>query len=146
LEHGASVKNFVSLQFLDLRELVGLLGWGISPAQGRYLHRTTQNKRSQISMHWVRFEPKTPAFVLEKTFHALDRASTVIGNRSNKNNLTISNRLVINYFYTCFSENTFNFLLCLINKNPNNLFYFTLCFTTELFKSRRNICYVFIFT
>jgi hypothetical protein len=31
----------VSLQFLNLKQLVGLLGWGISPSQGRYSHRTT---------------------------------------------------------------------------------------------------------
>jgi hypothetical protein len=33
-EHRASVKRFVSLQFLNLRQLVGLLGRGISPMQG----------------------------------------------------------------------------------------------------------------
>jgi hypothetical protein len=35
LEHRASVKQFASLQFLNLRESVGLLGRGISPSQGR---------------------------------------------------------------------------------------------------------------
>jgi hypothetical protein len=39
LEHRASVKRFVSIQFLNLRQSVGLLGRGISPSQGRYLHR-----------------------------------------------------------------------------------------------------------
>jgi hypothetical protein len=41
------VKPFVSLQILNLRQLAGLLGRGISPTQGRYLHRTreTQNNR-----------------------------------------------------------------------------------------------------
>jgi hypothetical protein len=39
-----SVKRFVSLQFLDLRQSVGLLGRGISPMQGLYLHRRTQTK------------------------------------------------------------------------------------------------------
>jgi hypothetical protein len=43
-EHRASVKRFVSLQFLNLRQSVGLLGRGISPSQGRYLH-TGQHKR-----------------------------------------------------------------------------------------------------
>jgi hypothetical protein len=42
LEHRASVKWFLSLQFLNLRQSVELLGWGISPTQGRYLHKTTQ--------------------------------------------------------------------------------------------------------
>jgi hypothetical protein len=49
LEHGVSVKRFISLQFLNFKQTVGLLGRGISPTQGRYLHRTsqTQNKRTQ---------------------------------------------------------------------------------------------------
>jgi hypothetical protein len=33
----------------------------------------------QISMHWVGFEPMISAFERVKTFHALDRAATVIG-------------------------------------------------------------------
>jgi hypothetical protein len=75
LEHRTAVKRFVSLQFLNLRQSVGLLGRGISPTQGRYLHRTTQtqNKRRQTSLLWVGFEPTIPAFEQEKTFHALDR-------------------------------------------------------------------------
>jgi hypothetical protein len=36
LEHSASVKRFVSLQFLNLRQSVELLGSGISLSQGRY--------------------------------------------------------------------------------------------------------------
>jgi hypothetical protein len=46
LEHRASVKRFVSLQFFNLRQSVRLLGREINPPQGRYLHRTThtQNK------------------------------------------------------------------------------------------------------
>jgi hypothetical protein len=43
LEHRASVKRFVSLQFLNLRESVRLLGRGISPMQDRCLH-TGQHK------------------------------------------------------------------------------------------------------
>jgi hypothetical protein len=43
LEHRESVKRFVSLQFLNLRQLVGVLGRGISPLQGRHLTQT-QNK------------------------------------------------------------------------------------------------------
>jgi hypothetical protein len=44
-------------------------------------HRTTQtqNKRTQISMPWVGFEPTIPASEREKTVHALDRAATVTG-------------------------------------------------------------------
>jgi hypothetical protein len=40
LEHKASVKRFVSLQFLNLRHSVGHLGRVISPSQGRYLKQT----------------------------------------------------------------------------------------------------------
>jgi hypothetical protein len=45
LEHWAFVKRFVSLQFLNLRHSVGLLGPVISPSQGRYL------KQIQIDIH-----------------------------------------------------------------------------------------------
>jgi hypothetical protein len=51
LEHRASVKRFVSLQFLHLRESVGLLWQGISPSQGRYLTQT-QNKRRLPCLEW----------------------------------------------------------------------------------------------
>jgi hypothetical protein len=85
LEHKASVKHFVSLQFLNFRQSVGLLGWEISLTQGRYLHRMTQtqNKRKQTSMPSVGFEPTNPMSERTKTFHALDRAATVIGIISN---------------------------------------------------------------
>jgi hypothetical protein len=79
LEHGASVKCFVSHQFLDLRHSVGLLGRVVSPSQGLYLTQT-QNKHKQTSMPRVVFEPTIPAFERAKTVHALDRAATVIGN------------------------------------------------------------------
>jgi hypothetical protein len=42
LEHRASMKRFVSLQFLKLTQSTGLLGRGMSPTQGRYRHRTIQ--------------------------------------------------------------------------------------------------------
>jgi hypothetical protein len=40
LERRAFVTRFVSLQFLNLRQSVGLLGRVISPSQGRYLTQT----------------------------------------------------------------------------------------------------------
>jgi hypothetical protein len=45
--------------FLIYTQSVGLLGQGISPLQGRYLHRTTwtQNKRTQTTMPRVEFDP-----------------------------------------------------------------------------------------
>jgi hypothetical protein len=47
----------------------------------RYLHteRHKQNKCTQISMHWVAFEPTIPAFKRPKSVHDLDGAVTVIG-------------------------------------------------------------------
>jgi hypothetical protein len=46
LEHKASVKRFVSLQFLNPKAVVGLQGLGISPSQGHYLRmqNNTANK------------------------------------------------------------------------------------------------------
>jgi hypothetical protein len=61
LEHRASVKRFVSLQFLNLRHLAEVLGRGISPSQDRYLTQT-QNKHKQTSMRRVGFEPTIPVF------------------------------------------------------------------------------------
>jgi hypothetical protein len=81
LKHRASVKRFVSLQFLNLRYSVGLLGRVFSSSQGCYLTQT-QNKHRQTSMPRVGFEPTIPAFERENTVHALDRAVTVNGHLS----------------------------------------------------------------
>jgi hypothetical protein len=69
LEHRASVKHFVSLQFLNLRQSVGLLGRGINPSQGLYLNteQHKQNKWTQTSMPWAtlhedRYEMQLIAF------------------------------------------------------------------------------------
>jgi hypothetical protein len=72
LGHRASVKRFVSLQFLNLRQSVGLLGRGINPSQGRYITQTDIHALSGI-------QPMIAVFERAKTFHALDRATTVIG-------------------------------------------------------------------
>jgi hypothetical protein len=74
------VKRFVSIQFLNFGQSVGLLGQGISPSQGRYLTQT-QNKRKQTSMLSVGFEPTIPMFERAKTVHVLYRAVTMIGHR-----------------------------------------------------------------
>jgi hypothetical protein len=76
-DHSVSVESFVSLQFLNHRQSVGLIGRGISSSQGRYLTQT-QNKRRQTSMPWMVFEPTIPAFERAKTGHALDHAGTLI--------------------------------------------------------------------
>jgi hypothetical protein len=67
LEQRASVKRFVSLQFLNPRS-----PWTGDPPNARQLHKQTY-------MPWVGFEPTIPAFERAKTVHALDRAATVIG-------------------------------------------------------------------
>jgi hypothetical protein len=73
LELRASVKRFVSLQFP--RELVGLLGRGISPSQGRYLqhkHRINANIHALSGIQT--YDPSVRA--VEDKFNALDRAAT----------------------------------------------------------------------
>jgi hypothetical protein len=72
------MKRFVSLQFLNLRQSVELLGRGIMPSQDNYLTQT-QNKLRQTFMPRVGFELTIPVFERAKTFHALDRGTTVIG-------------------------------------------------------------------
>jgi hypothetical protein len=67
--------------FLSLGRLFNFLilytgGMGISPSQGLSLHTEhhKQDKRTQTSAR-----PTIPVFERAKTFHALDRAATVIG-------------------------------------------------------------------
>jgi hypothetical protein len=71
------------------RQSVELLGRGISPPQGRYLHtgQHKQNKRTQISIPHVGFEPTIPAIERAKAVDALDRAATVLGERKNMGTL-----------------------------------------------------------
>jgi hypothetical protein len=78
LEHRASVKPFVSLQFLNLKQSLRFLGWDISPPQARY-RTQTQNKYKQTAMPSMGLQPAIPLFGREKTFHALNRTATVIG-------------------------------------------------------------------
>jgi hypothetical protein len=65
--------------FFIYTQSVGLLGRGISPPQGHYLHAKkkiqTHNKRTQTSTPRVEFEPTIPAFQRAKTLHAVDRAA-----------------------------------------------------------------------
>jgi hypothetical protein len=62
---------------------VGRTPWTADQPVARPLpiHRTTktQNKRKQISMPRVGFEPMTPAFERAKMVHAIDHTATVIG-------------------------------------------------------------------
>jgi hypothetical protein len=52
-ENSAFVKRFVSLQFLNLRQSVGLLGREISPSRGRYLTQTDIHAWSGIRIHYL---------------------------------------------------------------------------------------------
>jgi hypothetical protein len=74
-------KCFHPSTHLPTHPYVGLLGRGISPTQGHYLHRTTQtqNKLSQTSVPSVEFEPTILVLERAKTFHALDHPASVIG-------------------------------------------------------------------
>jgi hypothetical protein len=65
--------------FLIHTQTAGLLGRGISPSQGRYLHK--QNKRTQTSMSQVGFEPTIPVFERAKMVDTLDSAATAMGRK-----------------------------------------------------------------
>jgi hypothetical protein len=58
LEHRASVNRFVSLQFLNFRQSVGLLGQGIS--------------RLKAATYTEQHKPRILVFERAKTVHALD--------------------------------------------------------------------------
>jgi hypothetical protein len=80
-----AVQSFVGpwplISFLIYTQSVGLLERGISPILRPLTTRRTtqtQNKRTQISMSRVGFEPTTPVFERAKTVRDLERASTVI--------------------------------------------------------------------
>jgi hypothetical protein len=78
LEHRASVKRFVSLQFLN-SNTIGRTPWmGYQPV-ARPLPTQTQNKQRTTSMPWVGLEPTIPAFERANTVHVLDCAATTIG-------------------------------------------------------------------
>jgi hypothetical protein len=60
---------------------VGLLGKGISPEQGLYLHtrQHKQNTRIQTTIPQVGLQPTNTVFELAKKIHDLERAATAIG-------------------------------------------------------------------
>jgi hypothetical protein len=78
LEHSASVKRFVSLQFLNPKT-VGRTPWTGDQPVARPLPTETQNKRKQTSTPSLGFEPTIPEFMRGKAIHTLNRAATVIG-------------------------------------------------------------------
>jgi hypothetical protein len=59
---------------------VGLLGRGISPTQGHYLHRTTQHRKTWTYIHAPsRIRTSDPNVERPKTVHALDLAAIGTG-------------------------------------------------------------------
>jgi predicted component of type VI protein secretion system len=68
-------------RFLDLfRHMVGLLGRVISPSQGLYLYRTTQQRKTWANIHALSgIRTHDPSNQPAKT-HASDRTATVTGN------------------------------------------------------------------
>jgi hypothetical protein len=81
LKHTASVKRLVSLQFLNLRHSVGLLGRVISSSQGRYLTET-QNKHihasSGIRTHYPSVQASEDSSCLRLRSHC-DRPNYISG-------------------------------------------------------------------
>jgi hypothetical protein len=80
LEHRASVKRFVSLQFINPMTVGGTPWKGDLPvARPLPTHKTTQtqNKSTQTSMPRVGFEPTIPVFEWAKTVRASDRSSSL---------------------------------------------------------------------
>jgi hypothetical protein len=79
-----SIHPWLYSHLLDIRRFfsflkfytVGVLGRGISPSQGLYLH--TEEHR-QTSMPRVGFEPTILVFEWAKMVHHVDRVATVVG-------------------------------------------------------------------
>jgi hypothetical protein len=72
---------FPFCEYGSYRETAGFFGRGISPSQGRYLHRTTRHKkeRRRISTVRVGLEPTTPVFEGAKASRISDNTATLIG-------------------------------------------------------------------
>jgi hypothetical protein len=86
----------ILFQFLgSIRHLVRLLGGGISPAHGLYLHRTTQHRRRQTSMPQAEFETAIPMFERPKTVLALDCSATETGPKVRYHNVIPFSMLVL---------------------------------------------------
>jgi hypothetical protein len=65
----------------------------------------TKNKRTQVSMPQVEFEPTIPVFELSKTVHVLDRAATVIGHYKYTIRIVLcSNRVNVRFIIIIFSD------------------------------------------
>jgi hypothetical protein len=94
LEHRASVKCFVSLQFLDLRQSVGLLGRGISWTHGATYteHKHRINADRHPCLEWDS-NLRSPCSSGRRHFMSY-RADTVIGARA----------VTYSYIWLCHTE------------------------------------------
>jgi hypothetical protein len=98
--------NFVSLQFLNLGQSVGLLRGVISPSQG--LYHTGQHKHWKTQKH-INFHASSRIRIYghgirAKTVHALDRPATVTGSwylSSSLKSVVLSGGSVSSRFPTC---------------------------------------------
>jgi hypothetical protein len=74
--------GFFLFTYGSIRHLVGLLGQGISPAQGStYTGQHNTEKHRHTSMPRAEFEPVIPIFERPKTVLALDHAAIETGKK-----------------------------------------------------------------
>jgi hypothetical protein len=80
---------FMAGNFTFYTKSVGLLGRGISPSQGLYLHAEQHKHRINEDIHASSgIRTQDPSVRAGETVHALDRAEAVIGWVVDKSNLT----------------------------------------------------------
>jgi hypothetical protein len=88
-----SVKDLGRLtyrMFLELfRQMVGLLGRVISPSQGLYLHRTTQDRKKRTNIHDLSGIRTMILATNRPKTHVSDRTDTVIGRTDEYFNKTL---------------------------------------------------------
>jgi hypothetical protein len=130
--------NFeVFFSFLISTLSVRLLGRGISPSQGLYLHTELFGHRIKARRHpWLEWDyPTIQTFERLKSVHALDRASTVFDRigRCSKNPLII---LMLKFHFLSLDKFTVKLNMLSIRYTFNNIhsfiWYFILWFTHQL--------------
>jgi len=79
--------------------MAGLLGRGIGPLQGHYLHSTAQHKETPTYISRAGFEPSIAISGQSKMIRALDRAATATGAftyiRTGRTNITKCRRATL---------------------------------------------------
>jgi len=51
----------LTFETMNLFILIGLLGWGISPSQGLYLHGKAQQRKMQMYIHVSKIQTHNPS-------------------------------------------------------------------------------------